>query len=72
LTPHPALHPFTNWKLRVYVANFVLRIRHRCDLRLSGHDQRDLDFVNKYALGNIPSCVLMVRIPRALSSPTPL
>src|SRR5437879_3850589 len=51
-----AIHPFDpNWKLPVYVANFVLM--EYGTGAISGcpaHDQRDLDFVNKYGLGNTP------------------
>src|SRR5215217_6000389 len=51
-----ALHPFDqNWKLPVYVANFVLmEYGTGAIFGCPAHDQRDLDFVNKYALGNIP------------------
>ena len=36
------------------------------------HDQRDLDFVNKYGLGNTPVVVpAKARIRRRSSSPTP-
>src|SRR5437763_8466669 len=51
-----AVHPFDpNWKLPVYVANFVLmEYGTGAIFGCPAHDQRDLDFVNKYALGNIP------------------
>jgi leucyl-tRNA synthetase len=51
-----ALHPFdSSWKLPVYVANFVLmEYGTGAIFGCPAHDQRDLDFVNKYALGNIP------------------
>src|SRR6267154_1345986 len=51
-----AAHPFDpNWKLPVYVANFVLmEYGTGAIFGCPAHDQRDLDFVNKYALGNIP------------------
>lgn len=51
-----ALHPFDpNWKLPVYVANFVLmEYGTGAIFGCPAHDQRDLDFVNKYALGNTP------------------
>jgi leucyl-tRNA synthetase len=51
-----AIHPFdSNWKLPVYVANFVLmEYGTGAIFGCPAHDQRDLDFVNKYALGNIP------------------
>ena len=44
-----------NWKLPVYVANFVLmEYGTGAIFGCPAHDQRDLDFVNKYALGNTP------------------
>jgi leucyl-tRNA synthetase len=51
-----ALHPFDpNWKLPVYVANFiVMEYGTGAIFGCPAHDQRDLDFVNKYGLGNIP------------------
>jgi leucyl-tRNA synthetase len=51
-----AIHPFDpSWKLPVYVANFVLmEYGTGAIFGCPAHDQRDLDFVNKYALGNIP------------------
>jgi leucyl-tRNA synthetase len=51
-----AVHPFDpNWKLPVYVANFVLmEYGTGAIFGCPAHDQRDLDFVNKYHLGNIP------------------
>ena len=51
-----ALHPFDpNWKLPVYVANFILMdYGTGAIFGCPAHDQRDLDFVNKYALGNTP------------------
>ncbi|MBW7964103.1 leucine--tRNA ligase [Bradyrhizobium sp. BR 10261] len=51
-----AVHPFDpNWKLPVYVANFVLmEYGTGAIFGCPAHDQRDLDFVNKYALGNTP------------------
>jgi leucyl-tRNA synthetase len=51
-----ALHPFDpNWKLPVYVANFVLmEYGTGAIFGCPAHDQRDLDFVNKYGLGNTP------------------
>jgi leucyl-tRNA synthetase len=51
-----ALHPFDpNWKLPVYVANFVLmEYGTGAIFGCPAHDQRDLDFVNKYQLGNTP------------------
>ncbi|THD71016.1 MAG: leucine--tRNA ligase [Bradyrhizobium sp.] len=51
-----AVHPFdANWKLPVYVANFVLmEYGTGAIFGCPAHDQRDLDFVNKYGLGNTP------------------
>jgi leucyl-tRNA synthetase len=51
-----AIHPFDpEWKLPVYVANFVLmEYGTGAIFGCPAHDQRDLDFVNKYALGNTP------------------
>ncbi|MET4277926.1 MULTISPECIES: leucine--tRNA ligase [unclassified Bradyrhizobium] len=51
-----AAHPFDpSWKLPVYVANFVLmEYGTGAIFGCPAHDQRDLDFVNKYALGNTP------------------
>src|SRR6266700_3866102 len=51
-----AIHPFdANWKLPVYVANFVLMdYGTGAIFGCPAHDQRDLDFVNKYGLGNTP------------------
>src|SRR5216684_3974606 len=51
-----AIHPFDpNWKLPVYVANFILMdYGTGAIFGCPAHDQRDLDFVNKYALGNTP------------------
>src|SRR5450432_3404383 len=51
-----AMHPFDpNWKLPVYVANFVLmEYGTGAIYGTPAHDQRDLDFVNKYGLGNTP------------------
>ena len=50
------MHPFDpNWKLPVYVANFVLMdYGTGAIFGCPAHDQRDLDFVNKYGLGNTP------------------
>ena len=49
-----AVHPFDpNWKLPVYVANFILMdYGTGAIFGCPAHDQRDLDFVNKYGLGN--------------------
>ena len=51
-----ARHPFDdNWQLPVYVANFVLMdYGTGAIFGCPAHDQRDLDFVNKYGLGNTP------------------
>jgi leucyl-tRNA synthetase len=51
-----ATHPFDpNWKLPVYVANFILMdYGTGAIFGCPAHDQRDLDFVNKYGLGNTP------------------
>jgi leucyl-tRNA synthetase len=51
-----ALHPFDpEWKLPVYVANFiVMDYGTGAIFGCPAHDQRDLDFANKYGLGNTP------------------
>ncbi len=51
-----AVHPFDpSWELPVYVANFILmEYGTGAIFGCPAHDQRDLDFVNKYGLGNIP------------------
>ncbi|MGJ4857555.1 leucine--tRNA ligase [Labrys sp. La1] len=51
-----AVHPFDpDWKLPVYVANFVLmEYGTGAIFGCPAHDQRDLDFVNAYGLGNTP------------------
>ena len=51
-----AIHPFdATWKLPVYVANFILMdYGTGAIFGCPAHDQRDLDFVNKYGLGNTP------------------
>ena len=51
-----AVHPFDpNWTLPVYVANFILmEYGTGAIFGCPAHDQRDLDFVNKYGLGNVP------------------
>ncbi len=51
-----AIHPFDpDWKLPVYVANFILmEYGTGAIFGCPAHDQRDLDFVNKYGLGNVP------------------
>ena len=51
-----AVHPFDpNWTVPVYVANFILMdYGTGAIFGCPAHDQRDLDFVNKYGLGNTP------------------
>jgi len=51
-----ARHPFDpSWQLPVYVANFiVMEYGTGAIFGCPAHDQRDLDFVNKYGLGNVP------------------
>ena len=51
-----AIHPFDPaWTLPVYVANFVLMdYGTGAIFGCPAHDQRDLDFANKYGLGNTP------------------
>jgi len=51
-----AIHPFDPaWRLPVYVANFVLMDYGTGALfGCPAHDQRDLEFANKYRLGNTP------------------
>jgi leucyl-tRNA synthetase len=51
-----AVHPFdSSWTLPVYVANFILMdYGTGAIFGCPAHDQRDLDFVNKYGLGNTP------------------
>jgi leucyl-tRNA synthetase len=51
-----AIHPFDpTWKIPVYVANFILmEYGTGAIYGTPAHDQRDLDFANKYALGNTP------------------
>jgi leucyl-tRNA synthetase len=51
-----AVHPFDpEWQLPVYVANFILmEYGTGAIFGCPAHDQRDLDFVNKYDLGNVP------------------
>jgi leucyl-tRNA synthetase len=51
-----AVHPFDpDWQLPVYVANFILmEYGTGAIFGCPAHDQRDLDFVNKYGLGNTP------------------
>jgi leucyl-tRNA synthetase len=51
-----AIHPFDSTRrIPVYVANFILmEYGTGAIFGTPAHDQRDLDFVNKYGLGNIP------------------
>jgi leucyl-tRNA synthetase len=51
-----ARHPFDpSWELPVYVANFILmEYGTGAIFGCPAHDQRDLEFVNKYGLGNTP------------------
>ena len=51
-----AIHPFDpTWTLPVYVANFILmEYGTGAIFGCPAHDQRDLDFVNRYGLGNTP------------------
>jgi leucyl-tRNA synthetase len=51
-----AVHPFDpEWKLPVYVANFILMdYGTGAIFGCPAHDQRDLEFANKYGLGVIP------------------
>jgi leucyl-tRNA synthetase len=51
-----ARHPFdADWQLPIYVANFiVMEYGTGAIFGCPAHDQRDLDFVNKYGLGNVP------------------
>ena len=50
-----SIRSIPNWKLPVYVANFVLmEYGTGAIFGCPAHDQRDLDFVNKYGLGNTP------------------
>jgi leucyl-tRNA synthetase len=51
-----AMHPFdASWKLPVYVANFILMdYGTGAIFGCPAHDQRDLEFANKYGLGNTP------------------
>jgi leucyl-tRNA synthetase len=68
-----AVHPFDpDWKLPVYVANFVLmEYGTGAIFGCPAHDQRDLDFVNKYNLGNTPVVCPPDVDRNPLSLPTP-
>ena len=61
-----AVHPFDpTWTLPVYVANFVLMdYGTGAIFGCPAHDQRDLDFANKYGLGNMPG-----RLPATAPDP---
>ena len=68
-----ARHPFdATWELPVYVANFILmEYGTGAIFGCPAHDQRDLDFVNKYGLGNTPVvCPPDARPRRLRRSPT--
>ena len=66
------VHPFDpNWKLPVYVANFMLMdYGTGAIFGCPAHDQRDLDFVNKYGLGVTPVVCPPGQDPKISSSPT--
>ncbi|HEY7298392.1 MAG TPA: leucine--tRNA ligase [Xanthobacteraceae bacterium] len=51
-----AVHPFDpGWELPVFVANFILmEYGSGAIFGCPAHDQRDLEFANKYGLGNTP------------------
>jgi leucyl-tRNA synthetase len=54
-TPFFAFHPFTNKKLPIYVANFILMdYGTGAIFGCPAHDQRDLEFATKYKLEIIP------------------
>ena len=72
-TPASArVHPFDpTWTLPVYVANFILmEYGTGAIFGCPAHDQRDLDFVNKYGLGNSRWSVRRTWTRRPSSSPT--
>ena len=53
--PLNAIHPITNEKLPVFIANFVLMdYGTGAIFGCPAHDQRDLDFANKYKLNVLP------------------
>src|SRR6185437_6445362 len=64
-----AAHPFDpNWKLPVYVANFVLMgYGTGAIFGCPGHDQRDHDFASKYHLPILPVVVPEGDDPKAFS-----
>ena len=60
-----------SWKLPVYVANFILMdYGTGAIFGCPAHDQRDLDFANKYGLGNTPVVCPPDQTRRPSSSPT--
>ena len=67
-------HPFDpSIKLPVYAANFVLMdYGTGAIFGSAGHDQRDLDFANKYNLPVIPVVLPEGEDPESFKSPTPL
>jgi leucyl-tRNA synthetase len=63
-----AIHPFTNDRLPVYIANFVLmEYGTGAIMAVPGHDQRDFDFATKYGLP-----ILRVIAPSAAEADAPL
>jgi len=63
-----AIHPFTNARLPVYIANFVLmEYGTGAIMAVPGHDQRDFDFATKYGLP-----IVRVIAPSAAEADTPL
>jgi len=63
-----AIHPFTNARLPVYIANFVLmEYGTGAIMAVPGHDQRDFDFATKYGLP-----ILRVIAPSAAEANAPL
>jgi leucyl-tRNA synthetase len=64
-----AIHPFDPaWKLPVYVANFILMdYGTGAIFGCPAHDQRDLDFANRYGLGNVPVVAPPDADPRAFT-----
>ena len=64
-----ALHPFDrNWRLPVYVANFVLMAYGTGAIfGCPAHDQRDLEFARKYRLPVLPVVIPEGADPRSFS-----
>jgi leucyl-tRNA synthetase len=61
----------SGWKLPVYVANFILmEYGTGAIFGCPAHDQRDLDFVNKYGSAIRRWCARRTSIRRRSSSPT--